>query len=549
MFSGTFSGCTSLTQIPGDLFAGIYGPTAQELFRSTFSGCSGLTTVPGELFSMLRGAPSTLMFYETFGNCTSLTQIPENLFSSISNKPATGLFQQTFSGCTSLTQIPAGLFANFSSTEQNMFNGTFQGCTSLTEIPVTLFKNISGNAADNSFESTFWGAKNIDKIISVGGSYTNWVPADFFPKLESGANAFDMMFTETALAQECPRYYRRSDVFWAPQIMPKVVCVPDFDGCPIGEYFDTDMGECTTCESGNICPGGVEPPASCSVITNGEYPMSDTGKSDIADCYKMCEFTSDTCKVTAHLDKVYYGYQCTYDCETLLGAPCEIVDNTCKEIKCPNAYEYVDYECRPCQRENALSFADMPGCNPEVCESGFHPGANGCYGDSIPCVAANATQAHRQWDSVRNVYGLCTIIECADGYHLVDNVCLPNTGACTLANGIGMREWDFDKNEWGPCVASSCNPGYTNDSSLTDEVGQECGRCFNAYDEYGNLAVSTYVRECEIATCMYQGELYTLENNECRLICGEYSDETGRRYWDSSRKKCIHECMPGFTRW
>jgi hypothetical protein len=48
---------------------------------------------------------------------------------------------------------------------------------------------------------------------------------------------------------------------------------------------------------------------------------------------------------------------------------------------------------------------------------------------------------------------------------------------------------------------------------------------------------------------MYQGELYVLENNECRLICDEYTDETGRRYWDENLEKCVHECGVGYVAW
>ena len=51
------------------------------------------------------------------------------------------------------------------------------------------------------------------------------------------------------------------------------------------------------------------------------------------------------------------------------------------------------------------------------------------------------------------------------------------------------------------------------------------------------------------SSCLYQGELYALENNECRLICDEYSDETGRRYWNEHTKKCEHDCETGYMNW
>ena len=69
------------------------------------------------------------------------------------------------------------------------------------------------------------------------------------------------------------------------------------------------------------------------------------------------------------------------------------------------------------------------------------------------------------------------------------------------------------------------------------------------YSAGGELAASSYVEGCEIATCMYEGELYTLENNECILICDTYSDETGSRKWNASRKKCESTCAPGYRAW
>ena len=48
-------------------------------------------------------------FRSAFRGCTSLTEIPEDLFS---NCPQVTSFQQTFESCTSLTEIPTNLFSN-----------------------------------------------------------------------------------------------------------------------------------------------------------------------------------------------------------------------------------------------------------------------------------------------------------------------------------------------------------------------------------------------------------------------------------------------------
>ena len=286
--------------------------------------------------------------------------------------------------------------------------------------------------------------------------------------------------------------------------------------------------------------------AKWSLCTNGYYcngvqnqcpdthPYSNSGSDTVSDCYAKCEPMTGG------------DYVINYPAQDTVNYPASCDYNT--EVTCRPGYQLVNGKCTACPYDkNAVTYGD--GCKIDSCAFGYHPNGSVCDSDIIDCVAPNGLHAQREWDRVKKAYGICKIVECADDYRLVDNVCLPNTEVCTLANGVGIREWDFNKNKWGACIATSCNPGYTNDRSMTNEIWLQCGRCNNAYGKDGELAVSSYVRECEIATCMYQGELYALENNECRLICDEYSDETGRRYWDSSRKKCIHDCAPGFIKW
>ncbi|MBO8425532.1 MAG: hypothetical protein IAC69_03585, partial [Proteobacteria bacterium] len=93
----------------------------------------------------------------------------------------------------------------------------------------------------------------------------------------------------------------------------------------------------------------------------------------------------------------------------------------------------------------------------------------------------------------------------------------------------------------------------TNDPSETNEHGVQCGVCANRFGARGEpaVAVSSYVQGCEIASCMYQGELYNLENNECVRICPlkEEEDETGTRVWDPMREKCVTTCNDGYIPW
>ena len=104
------------------------------------------------------------MFNSTFYNCRGLTSIPENLFAGISGTPANNMFYDTFRGCSGLTgEIPLGLFGNLSGTPASrMFCNTFWGCSGLTgEIPLGLFGNLSGTPAGNMFSNTFNSCKGL----------------------------------------------------------------------------------------------------------------------------------------------------------------------------------------------------------------------------------------------------------------------------------------------------------------------------------------------------------------------------------------------------
>jgi hypothetical protein len=139
------------------------------------------------------------------------------------------------------------------------------------------------------------------------------------------------------------------------------------------------------------------------------------------------------------------------------------------------------------------------------------------------------------------------VTQCAENLHIEANACVPDVQSCEIAHGIGEKVYNHDLNKWNDCIATSCQPGYTTNPMLTNEAWEQCGQCNNMYGANGERVVSSYLSDCKIATCMYQGEKYILENNECRLICDKYSDETGSRYWNGS--KCVHDCKPGFLAW
>ena len=158
LFYQTFYNATNMTgSIPSDLFAGISGAPASDMFQDTFYGCSGLTSIPSDLFAGISGAPARYMFSGTFSGCSGLTSIPSDLFAGISGAPARYMFQNTFDGCSGLTgAIPDGLFGNLTGAPaERMFDSTFYGCSKLTSIPENLFGNISGTAQNYMFYYTF----------------------------------------------------------------------------------------------------------------------------------------------------------------------------------------------------------------------------------------------------------------------------------------------------------------------------------------------------------------------------------------------------------
>lgn len=134
-FKQTLLGCTSLTNVPENLF--LYYPDLNvNVFDSTFSGCTGLTSIPENLFKnqtkLGKGD-----FYATFNNCTGLTSIPNNLF-RYNTSVGSASFNYTFAGCTSLTSIPADIFRYNTGVDSLSFVSVFDKVT----IPTTTYNGI-----------------------------------------------------------------------------------------------------------------------------------------------------------------------------------------------------------------------------------------------------------------------------------------------------------------------------------------------------------------------------------------------------------------------
>lgn len=364
------------------------------------------------------------------------------------------------------------------------------------------------------------------------------------PKSDAGTTDVAYCYTDCQLGQYA--YAMKGRDYYSAG----VVDTCEITVCMAG--YTLSNGKCVECPAGMVCnpESGDDEPKSCATLTGGEYTLSAPNSDSANDCYKVCEpYEVVNGTAVPMSDKAYYPSECEFEGKSTNGNPCDIVDGVCVETSCNYNFEMDNGVCKPCAREHAISYKQGGNCVVESCANGYHPNGQQCEGDVVECSAPNAVAAKQTWDADKNAFGACMITECEEGYHLGANACQLDEQVCELEHGVGVREWNHKANNWGECIATKCEPGYTNDPSLTNELWKQCGRCNNMYSANGELAVSSYVQGCEIAACMYQGELYTLENNECRLICDTYSDETGSRRWNASRKKCERTCEPGYTSW
>ncbi len=350
------------------------------------------------------------------------------------------------------------------------------------------------------------------------------------------------------------------------------------DTCEIARCepgYTLQDGKCELCPEGSYCDGLVTPVnpgddiKSCSDL-GGDWIYSAAGSDSATDCYRVCEDYDIEYGTAIRInDTEQYPDECQYRGESVTGNPCEIIDGKCVETGCKYNYEMIDGVCQLCNREHALSYHKTGNCLIASCEPGYHPNGRECEWDIKDCTSSgtHVKYAEQVWDYGLQSYGRCIIKECEEGYHLESNACVPDTTKCTIEHGSGIKEWDSSRGTWGECIATSCIPGYTSDPSEMYEHNAQCGECRNKYGVLGEVAVSSYVSGCEIASCMYQGEIYSyvsgceiascmyqgeiyaLENNECVPICPTeaYTDETGTIQRIGNR--CVTTCAPGYIPW
>ena len=162
MFSGTFVG-TQITSVPANLFGELNGDGAIQMFYQTFYGCDQLQTIEGPLFSGTI-TPAEDMFKQTFSN-SGLTSIPANLFGELNGDGAPSMFASTFAECKQLQTIEGPLFSGTITPAEDMFKQTFSN-SGLTSIPANLFGELNGNGAPYMFDSTF---ENCDQLQTIEG--------------------------------------------------------------------------------------------------------------------------------------------------------------------------------------------------------------------------------------------------------------------------------------------------------------------------------------------------------------------------------------------
>lgn len=339
----------------------------------------------------------------------------------------------------------------------------------------------------------------------------------------------------------------------------------EIDHCKAGFDYNPTTRACEPCQAGMFCGGGdgdgsdncpegenCEGKKSCSELGDGSWTLSDIGAMGPKDCYKKCEQYDLEGGIAIPLeDRAYYAQQCQFKGFDPDGNPCDIESGTCITTSCKPSFEMVNGKCVACNRDHALSYKNTGNCMVETCEPGWHPYGQNCEGDITECDAPNALRAEKQWDYKKNAYGICLIKECEDGFHISSNACVRDIQECTVEHGTGEKEWNHTTGTWGECVATYCDPGWTNDPYETNEPTKQCGHCKNKFGVKGELAASSYSRGCTISACMYQGEMYNLENNECNPICdvNGYEDETGTMKWNPATKKCERTCKEGYVMW
>ena len=429
---------------------------------------------------------------------------------------------------------PAG---TFSQAGANTCTKCLSGAFSATDGATACTPCAAGTTNDG------WGNTKCDIQCANGAHVSKWMQSTW----SIGNGSMGQVVAGECEIESCATGYLLGD----NECVGRITCVP-------GKYYDGTR--LVPCPAGSYCLGGGETTpgvpscaTSCATVGDGSYNVSVPGASSAAGCTHKCDAYPIAGGVAKPvLEYAPYPTQCEFTGVSDTGNPCDIIDGRCVETRCNGNYELINGRCEPCGRDFALSYNMTAGnCIVTKCEIGYHPMGDGCAENTRECTIPGATSAVQEWNEKTNSFGACIVTECDDGYHIASNKCVSDTQACTVANGTGTQEWNHVSNTWGACVATECAAGYTNEKTESAEPTRECGPCRNGYGVDGTRVASSYIRGCEIASCMYQGEMYNLENNECVPICSVagYSDETGTMKWNPVTKKCDRTSADGYRMW
>jgi uncharacterized repeat protein (TIGR02543 family) len=303
----------------------------------------------------------------------------------------------------------------------------------------------------------------------------------------------------------------------------------------VGANVSCDGAQCTAtcnaCQFNEVSVNGECVECECTPLT--EKGATSCGTESIVN--NMCNWGPATCRLG-------FGYPviaCSGSNDQVCEASCTICD--------AGFYGDDGVECKPCPN-GKTSYPGSTSINqcfidPGSCDDDEHVEQGVCVPNVMECAAPDAYLATRTWNASIGTYGPCIIESCIEGYHILANTCVLNT--CSISHGHGEYDPGSDT-----CYVTKCDPGYY-------ESGNACVECENKIVD-GDVAVSSYVSECEIAACMYQGQKYALDtkNNECVPICTadrftleDPDNPTGTIQWDERTKKCIRTCNPGYKMW
>lgn len=200
-----FTGCTSLTSISEDAFAGVAGA---EFLNYAFQRCTSLASIPEGLFE---DCVNCTAFAYCFDQCSALTSVPERLFSG--NKVINGYFgtNYMFARCSSLKSIPADLFSTFINATD--FKYAFLGCQSLESIPEGLFDNCS---KVTTYCGVFQDCSSLKTVPA--GLFDNGMIVKDFSRVFYGCGAIEGESPYTVIGERRVHLYERTaeDGFTVP---------------------------------------------------------------------------------------------------------------------------------------------------------------------------------------------------------------------------------------------------------------------------------------------------------------------------------------------